>query len=75
MVRLCWNSARQMLNWEAEGGAELIFVSAISYLTGSAVLPNISSANKIFIPQRFVGPNNIYYYIHIYILTQERFIP
>lgn len=66
MVRLCWNPGRKVLNWEAEGEAELAFVSAISYLTGSAVLPNILSAKKIFIPQRFIGPNNIYYYIHTF---------
>lgn len=48
MVRLYWNTERKVLNWEAEIGAQLAFVSANSYLTGSAVLVNILSAKKIF---------------------------
>lgn len=49
MVRLYWNPERKVLNWVAERGTELAFVSSNSYLTGSAVLPNILSAKKIFI--------------------------
>lgn len=47
-MRLHWNPERKVLDWEAEGGAELAFMSAINYLTVSAVLANILSA-KIFI--------------------------